>query len=94
MRQMNGTSPLLARAKVLQCSKGEGLFFCHRGSLTQTNYADRAIMALPRWQKSGGRDFVFYHSHSGFEWDDLETTNKYQEMLCHDFQVRLPHTLI
>lgn len=49
--------------------------------------ADRAMMALPRWQRSGGRDFVFYHSHSGFEWDDLETTNKYQEMLCHDFQV-------
>lgn len=20
-------------------------------------------MSLPRWQKSGGRDFVFYHSH-------------------------------
>ncbi|CAL8469167.1 g8708 [Coccomyxa elongata] len=48
--------------------------------------AYRAIMELPRWQRSGGRDFVFYHSHSGFEWDDLETTNKYQEMLCHDFQ--------
>jgi hypothetical protein len=44
-------------------------------------------MALPRWQDSGGRDFVFYHSHSGFEWDDVDTTNKYQDMLCHDFQV-------
>lgn len=49
----------------------------------------RAIMALPKWQRGGGRDFVFYHSHSGFEWDDLATTNKYQEMLCHDFQVGL-----
>ena len=45
-------------------------------------------MALPRWQDSGGRDFVFYHSHSGFEWDDVDTTNKYQDMLCHDFQAR------
>ena len=44
-------------------------------------------MALPRWQDSGGRDFAFYHSHSGFEWDDVDHTNKYQEMLCHDFQV-------
>lgn len=51
--------------------------------------AGRAVMALPRWQRSGGREFVFYHSHSGFEWDDLETTNKYQDMLCHDFQVSL-----
>ena len=49
----------------------------------------RAMMALPRWRASGGRDFVFYHSHSGFEWENLETTNKYQEMLCHDFQVGL-----
>ena len=49
----------------------------------------RAIMALPKWQRSGGRDFAFYHSHSGFEWEDLETTNKYQDMLCNDFQVRL-----
>ena len=47
------------------------------------------MMALPRWRASGGRDFVFYHSHSGFEWENLETTNKYQEMLCHDFQVCL-----
>lgn len=47
----------------------------------------RAMMALPKWQRSGGRDFAFYHSHSGFEWEDLETTNKYQEMLCSDFQV-------
>ncbi len=89
-----GHHPYWQEANFFSALRGEGLFFCHRGSLTQTNYADRAIMALPRWQKSGGRDFVFYHSHSGFEWDDLETTNKYQEMLCHDFQVRLPHTLI
>ena len=47
----------------------------------------RAIMALPKWQRSGGRDFAFYHSHSGFEWESLEITNKYQEMLCNDFQV-------
>lgn len=50
-------------------------------------------MALPRWQETGGRDFVFFHSHSGYEWDDVDTTNKYQEMLCHDFQVRCPAAL-
>ena len=44
-------------------------------------------MALPKWQRSGGREFAFYHSHSGFEWENLDTTNKYQEMLCNDFQV-------
>lgn len=44
-------------------------------------------MALPKWQRSGGREFAFYHSHSGFEWESLEITNKYQEMLCNDFQV-------
>ena len=44
-------------------------------------------MALPKWQRNGGRDFTFYHSHSGFEWDDMETTNKYQDMMCQDFQV-------
>ena len=45
-------------------------------------------MALPKWQKNGGRDFAFYHSHSGFEWDNVETTNQYQDMMCQDFQVR------
>ena len=44
-------------------------------------------MALPKWQRNGGRDFAFYHSHSGFEWGDMETTNKYQDMMCQDFQV-------
>ena len=48
-------------------------------------------MTLPKWQRNGGRDFAFYHPHSGFEWEDLETTNKYQEMLCHDFQVGPAH---
>ena len=49
----------------------------------------RAIMALPKWQRSGGRDFAFYHSHSGFEWEDVDITNKYMDMLCQDFQVFL-----
>ena len=44
-------------------------------------------MALPRWQSNGGRDFAFYHSHSGFEWEDVDITNKYMDMLCQDFQV-------
>lgn len=44
-------------------------------------------MALPRWQRNGGRDFAFYHSHSGFEWEDVDITNKYMDVLCQDFQV-------
>ena len=55
--------------------------------LLKSSLMYRAIMALPKWQKNGGRDFAFYHSHSGFEWDDLETTNQYQDMMCQDFQV-------
>lgn len=46
----------------------------------------RAIMGLPRWKRSGGRDFVFFHSHPGFEWDDLAMTTVYQETVCEDFQ--------
>ncbi|EIE21518.1 hypothetical protein COCSUDRAFT_66927 [Coccomyxa subellipsoidea C-169] len=46
----------------------------------------RAIMGLPRWRRTGGRDFVFYHSHPGFEWDDLAVTTAYQDMMCVDFQ--------
>ena len=46
-------------------------------------------MGLPRWKRTGGRDFVFYHSHPGFEWDDLDITNAYQETICNDFQVGL-----
>ena len=50
-------------------------------------------MGLPRWKGTGGRDFVFYHSHPGFEWDDLDITNAYQETVCNDFQVRLSQPL-
>ena len=50
----------------------------------------RAVMGLPRWKRTGGRDFVFYHSHPGFEWDDLDVTTAYQETVCNDFQVTLP----
>ena len=38
-------------------------------------------MGLPRWKRSGGQDFVFFHSHPGFEWDDLPTTTAYQDMV-------------
>ncbi|CAL5229778.1 g13167 [Coccomyxa viridis] len=48
--------------------------------------AYRAVMGLPRWKRTGGRDFVFYHSHPGFEWDDLDVTTAYQETICNDFQ--------
>ena len=46
-------------------------------------------MGLPRWKRTGGRDFVFYHSHPGFEWDDLDVTTAYQETICNDFQASL-----
>ncbi len=46
-------------------------------------------MGLPRWKRTGGRDFVFYHSHPGFEWDDLDVTTAYQETICNDFQAGL-----
>lgn len=49
----------------------------------------RAVMGLPRWKRTGGRDFVFYHSHPGFEWDDLDVTTAYQETICNDFQAGL-----
>ena len=48
----------------------------------------RAVMGLPRWKRTGGRDFVFYHSHPGFEWDDLDVTTAYQDTICNDFQAR------
>lgn len=66
----------------------------HLGFQARDIMTRRAIMALPKWQRNGGRDFAFYHAHSGFEWEDLETTNKYQEMLCHDFQVGPVHTFL
>ena len=45
-------------------------------------------MGLPRWKRTGGRDFVFYHSHPGFKWDDLDVTTAYQDTICNDFQAR------
>ncbi len=43
-------------------------------------------MALPRWRRTGGADFVFFHAHPGFEWDDVEQTTEMQTLLCNDFQ--------
>ncbi len=51
-------------------------------------------MGLPRWKRTGGRDFVFYHSHPGFEWDDLDVTTAYQETICNDFQASLADPFI
>lgn len=44
------------------------------------------MMALPRWRRSGGADFVFFHAHPGFEWDDVDVTTDLQSLLCNDFQ--------
>ncbi|KAK9822652.1 hypothetical protein WJX81_003745 [Elliptochloris bilobata] len=46
----------------------------------------RAMMVLPRWRRSGGADFVFFHAHPGFEWDDVDVTTELQSLLCNDFQ--------
>ena len=46
----------------------------------------RSMMALPRWRRSGGADFVFFHAHPGFEWDDVDVTTDLQSLLCNDFQ--------
>lgn len=43
-------------------------------------------MALPRWRRTGGLDFVFFHSHPGFEWEDVDITNEMQSLLCNDLQ--------
>eukprot|EP00884_Botryococcus_braunii_P007896 jgi/Botrbrau1/17107/Bobra.0157s0010.1 len=45
----------------------------------------RAMMSLPKWIRNGGQDFVFFWSHPGFEWDDLDMTTAYQDMVCKDF---------
>ena len=46
----------------------------------------RAMMALPCWRRSGGANFVFFHAHPGFEWDDLDVTTDMQSLFCNDFQ--------
>jgi hypothetical protein len=46
------------------------------------------MKGLPRWKRSGGRDFVFFHSHPGFEWDDIATTTAFQEMVSVQAAVR------
>jgi hypothetical protein len=42
-------------------------------------------MNLPKWLRNGGQDFVFFYSHPGFEWDDLDMTTMFQDMVCKDF---------
>lgn len=61
----------------------------HKDSCVVTSFRTcRAIMGLPRWKRSGGQDFVFFHSHPGFEWDDLATTTAYQDMVCNPLLLR------
>ena len=43
-------------------------------------------MALPCWRRSGGANFVFFHAHPGFEWDDPDVTTDMQSLFCNDFQ--------
>ena len=31
-----------------------------------------AVMGLSCWTRRGGRNFVSYHSHPGFKWDDQD----------------------
>jgi len=46
----------------------------------------RAVLDLPKWQKSGGRDFVFYHSHPDFKLSNTEETDAFLGTICGSFQ--------
>ncbi len=40
------------------------------------------LLELPKWRRSGGRDFVFYHSHPGFAWGSEGETSEFLGTLC------------
>lgn len=48
--------------------------------------ANRVILQLPRWQRSGGRDFVFYQPHPGFGWGSEAETAVVNALVCDHFQ--------
>ena len=40
------------------------------------------LLELPKWRRSGGRDFVFYHPHPGFVWGSESETTDFLGTLC------------
>lgn len=45
-----------------------------------------ALLKLPRWVKSGGRDFVFYHSYPGLSLGSPEADANFASVMCNNFQ--------
>ncbi|BDA47928.1 probable arabinosyltransferase ARAD2 [Coccomyxa sp. Obi] len=46
----------------------------------------RAVMSLQRWQRGGGRDFVFYHSHPSLTVGDEAQHAAFLGTICGNFQ--------
>ena len=46
----------------------------------------RALLALPRWVASGGRDFTFYHAHPGLSMGSEEADANFASVICNNFQ--------
>ena len=60
----------------------------------------RALLELPRWVASGGRDFTFYHSYPGLSMGSEEADANFASVICNNLQwatllaaeqVLLPH---
>ena len=45
-----------------------------------------ALLRLPRWVASGGRDFVFYHSYPGLSMGSAQADVTFASVLCKNFQ--------
>ena len=46
----------------------------------------RALLELPRWVASGGRDFTFYHSYPGLSMGSEEADANFASVICNNFQ--------
>ncbi len=45
-----------------------------------------ALLKLPRWVASGGRDFVFYHSYPGLSMGTAQADATFASVVCKNFQ--------
>ena len=45
-----------------------------------------ALLKLPRWVASGGRDFVFYHSYPGLSMGSAQADATFASVVCNNFQ--------
>lgn len=46
----------------------------------------RALLKLPRWVASGGRDFVFYHSYPALSMGSVQADATFASVFCDNFQ--------